>query len=241
MTGKTPRTAIVLAAGIGKRMRPLTDSRPKPMVEVQGRALVDHVLDRLSDAGVPQAIVNVHHFADMMEAHVRRRARPAITISDERDMLLETGGGPLKVLDQLSDPFYAINADTIWIEGVRQNLLRMADQWDETRMDALLLVAPTTASVGYDGLGDFAMDQDGRLSRRSEGYVAPFVYAGAQIASKALFAGAPERTSFSVNRMWDKAMERGRLFGIRLEGLWMHVGTPDAIGEAEACYARSAA
>lgn len=232
--------AMVLAAGKGTRMRPLTDTRPKPLVEVAGRTLIDRVLDRVAEAGIPDAIVNVHHHADMLERHVLARGgAPRIHVSDERDALLETGGGTRRALPLLGpDPFIAINADTIWIEGIRPNLMRLMEGFDPERMDCLLLVAATSASVGYEGIGDFLMDKDGRLGRRPERLVSPFVYAGAGVFAPRLFEGTPEG-AFSLNLIFDKAAEAGRLFGLRLDGIWMHVGTPEAIAEAEFAIHRS--
>ncbi len=225
--------AMVLAAGMGTRMRPLTDTRPKPLVEVEGRPLVDHVLDRLADAGIAEAVVNVHHHADLLETHVAKRSAPRIHVSDERARLLETGGGAKKALPFFgASPFIAINADTIWIEGVRPNISRLAASFDPARMDCLLLVAATALSIGYEGMGDFTMDGEGRLSRRPERVVAPFVYAGAGVFAPSLFADTPDGP-FSLNLIFDRAAEAGRLFGLRLEGVWMHVGTPGAIAEAE--------
>ena len=233
--------AMVLAAGLGKRMRPLTDTLPKPLVPVAGRALIDHVLDKLAEAGVTQAVVNVHHRADQIEAHVKGRARPRIVISDERGELLDTGGGIVKALPHLgSAPFFHMNSDTVWIEGVTPNLARLAGHFDPVRMDILLLLAPTATSIGYDGRGDFNMAPDGRLSRRPERQIAPFVYAGAAILAPAIFADAP-KGAFSLNRMFDRAAEAGRLLGLRLDGTWMHVGTPEAIKAAEAAILESVA
>ena len=235
----TPRRAMVLAAGLGKRMRPLTDTLPKPLVAVAGKPLLDHVLDRLTDAGVEHAVVNVHYLGEKIVDHLKPRDRPKIAISDETGVLLETGGGVVKALPLLGDaPFYHINSDTIWIDGVKPNLVRLAEAFDPARMDALLLLAPTAGSIGYDGRGDFAMTPDGVLERRGERAVAPFVYAGAAILSPRLFDGAPQG-AFSLTVLFDRAIEAGRLFGLRLEGLWMHVGTPKAIGEAEAAIADS--
>ena len=217
---------MVLAAGLGTRMRPLTDTLPKPLVKVAGKALIDHVLDRLADAGVETAVVNVHHMADQIEKHLKGRTRPKIVISDERGELLDTGGGVVKALTLLgAEPFFHVNSDTLWIEGVTPNLPRLAREFDPARMDVLLLLASTTASIGYEGRGDFAMAPDGRLARRAEREVVPFVYAGAAMLSPALFADAPKGT-FSLNTMFDRAIEAGRLYGLRLEGTWMHVGTP---------------
>jgi MurNAc alpha-1-phosphate uridylyltransferase len=239
-TTNSPRRAMVLAAGMGTRMRPLTDTMPKPLVQVDGKALLDHVLDRLAAEGVERAVVNVHHFADQIVTHLADRRQPQITISDERGLLLDTGGGVVKALPELgSAPFYHLNADTIWIDGVKRNLARLAEAFDPALMDALLLLAPTAGSIGYDGRGDFNMASDGRLRPRPEREVAPFVYAGAAILSPALFTGAPEG-KFSLTTLFTRAAEAGRLFGLRLEGLWMHVGTPEAIGAAEAAIEASA-
>ena len=230
---KIPRRAMVLAAGFGTRMRPLTDRVPKPLVEVGGKPLIDHVLDRLADAGVECAVVNVHHFADQIERHVAARSKPQIVISDERGLLLGTGGGVVKALPALGGaPFFHINSDTIWIDGVKPNLTRLANAFDPASMDALLLLAPTTGSIGYAGRGDFAMAGDGRLRRRGEREVAPFVFAGAAILAPALFTGAPQG-EFPLTDLFERAALAGRLHGLRLEGLWMHVGSPDAIVSAE--------
>jgi MurNAc alpha-1-phosphate uridylyltransferase len=241
MTNDSPSRAMVLAAGLGTRMRPLTDALPKPLVPVAGKALLDHVLDRLADVGVTTAVVNVHHMADAIETHLKGRKRPKIVISDERGELLDTGGGVVKALTLLGDaPFFHVNSDTIWIEGVMPNLNRLAAQFDPDQMDAALLVAATTASIGYEGRGDFAMMPDGRLRRRAEREVAPFVYAGAAILSPKMFAGAPAG-KFSLNALFDRSLEAGRLFGLRLEGTWMHVGTPAAIKAAEVAISESVA
>jgi len=225
---------MVLAAGLGTRMRPLTNSKPKAMVEVNGKPLIDHVLDRLAAAGVEQAVVNVHHFADLLQAHLAKRIKPAIVISDERGLLLGTGGAVVKALPLLGDaPFFHLNADTIWVDGVQPNLLRLAEAFDATAMDALLLLAPTTDCVGYDGRGDFTMAPDGRLLSRGERDIAPFVFAGAAILAPTLFAGAPQG-EFALTDLFKRAEKSGRLYGLRLEGVWMHVGTPEAIGAAEA-------
>lgn len=240
MTKAVPKTAMVLAAGLGVRMRPLTDRMPKPLVPVAGKALLDHVLDRLADAGVERAVVNVHYLAEQIINHVAGRRRPAVTISDERGLLLDTGGGVVKALPELGDaPFYHLNADTIWIDGVRPNLTRLAETFDAATMDALLLLAPTAGSIGYDGRGDFVMAPDGRLRARAEREVAPFVYAGAAILAPALFAEAPAG-AFSLTALFARAAADGRLSGLRLEGLWMHVDTPDAIAAAEAAIKASA-
>jgi MurNAc alpha-1-phosphate uridylyltransferase len=215
-------------------MRPLTNVMPKPLVKVAGKPLIDHVLDRLADAGVERAVVNVHHFADQLIEHLKRRQRPQIKISDERGLLLGTGGGVKKALSQLGDTaFFHINSDTIWIEGAKPNLARLADAFDPAAMDALLLLAPATGSIGYAGRGDFTMAADGRLMHRGDRDRVPFVYAGAAILHPALFADFPD-LEFPLTATFDRAAEKSRLFGLGLEGLWMHVGEPAAIGEAEA-------
>jgi len=231
----TPITrAMVMAAGLGRRMLPLTQDRPKPMVSLCGRPLIDHVLDRLDEAGIAKAVINVHHLADQVEDHIAGRDRPEIVISDERDALLDTGGGAAKVLDILGpDAFLVVNSDSIWLDGVGTSLTRLLGRWDEGRMDCLILAASTVSSVGYTGSGDFTMDEEGRLARRPEGQVAPFVNTGAYVIHPRLFADRPEG-AFSMNVLWDRAIEAGRLYGIRHDGVWMHVGTPAALAEAEA-------
>lgn len=234
-------TAMVLAAGLGTRMRPITAHTPKPLIEVNGRAMIDHVLDRLETGGAERAVVNVHYLPDLVEAHLRRRHRPTIIISDERDELLDSGGGVSKALSHFAGkPFMIANSDTLWIEGARDNVGRMLAQWDADTMDAMLLLAAMATSIGFSGAGDFSMDADGRLKRRAERQVVPFAYAGFAILKPELFDNTPD-TPFSLNRIFDKALARERLFGLRLDGIWMHVGTPDAIREAEECVARSAA
>ena len=234
-----PKRAMVLAAGLGTRMHPLTDRMPKPLVAVAGKPLIDHVLDRLAEAGVERAVINVHHFAEQIEKHLASRTKPKIVISDERGSLLGTGGGVVKALSHLGDaPFFHINSDTIWIDSVKPNLARLAAAFDAVAMDALLLLAPSTGSIGYTGRGDYAMAADGRLRRRAEREVAPFVFAGAAILSPALFVGAPTG-EFRLTQLFDRAAAAGRLHGLRLEGLWMHVGTPEAITEAEQAIVRA--
>jgi len=234
-----PKRAMVLAAGLGTRMHPLTDRMPKPLVAVAGKPLIDHVLDRLAEAGVERAVINVHHFAEQIEKHLASRTKPKIVISDERGSLLGTGGGVVKALSHLGDaPFFHINSDTIWIDSVKPNLARLAAAFDAVAMDALLLLAPSTGSIGYAGRGDYAMAADGRLRRRAEREVAPFVFAGAAILSPALFVGAPTG-EFRLTQLFDRAAAAGRLHGLRLEGLWMHVGTLEAITEAEQAIVRA--
>jgi MurNAc alpha-1-phosphate uridylyltransferase len=228
-----PKKAFVLAAGLGMRMRPLTNNIPKPLLTVGGRPMLDHVLDRLSEAGVERAVVNVHYLADRIISHLDRRAKPRIVISDERTRLLDTGGGVVKALPKLgSKPFYIHNSDSIWLEGVGRNLDRLAAAWQDDLMDSILLLAPGVTSVGYDGQGDFMLMNDGRIRRRRERECAPFVFTGVSIAHPRMFADAPDGP-FSLNRLWDRAIEQDRLFGLRLEGAWMHVGTPSALVEAE--------
>jgi MurNAc alpha-1-phosphate uridylyltransferase len=231
---------MVLAAGLGTRMRPHNGAIPKPLVTVAGKTLIDYVLDRLAAAGVERAVVNVHHLADQIERHLVARSRPEIVISDERRELLGTAGGVIKALASLGDePFFHVNADTVWIDGIHSNLLRLAAAFDPARMDALLLLASTANSVGYSGRGDFLMDPDGRLQRRGEREIAPFVYAGAAILTSGFFA--PARTGpSSMSPLFDCAIAAERLYGVRLEGLWMHVGTPEAVKAAEAALSESA-
>ena len=237
----TPTKAMVLAAGLGLRMRPLTERMPKPLVPVAGRALLDHVLDKLGDAGVSEAVVNVHYLPDQIIDHVAARMKPRVTISDERDQVLGTGGGVVKALPLLGQaPFFHVNADTLWIDGVRPNLARLAEAFDPARMDVLLLMAPTASSIGYDGRGDYAMLADGALRKRREHQVVPFVYAGAAIMSPSLFANAP-KGEFPLTQLFDSANEQERLFGLRLDGVWMHVGTPDAVQAAEEAFLESVA
>ncbi len=238
---RMPETAMVLAAGQGKRMRPLSATTPKPLVKVGGRALIDHCLDGLVAAGVKTAVVNVHSLADLVEAHLKNREAPKIVISDERDALLETGGGVKRALPLLGEGAFLLrNSDSFWLEGVRPNLGWLVGGWDEARMDGLLLLASTVKAIGYSGRGDFVLDKDGSVSRRPERTVAPFVYAGAAIFSPRLFADAPEG-AFSLNLLFDRAINAGRLFGVRLDGLWINVETPGSIAAAAAAIATSAA
>lgn len=227
---------MVLAAGKGLRLRPITLSRPKPLVEVVGQAMLDGVLDRLAEAGVAEAVVNTHHLGHMIEGHLRDRAAPRIHISRE-DVLLETGGGVKKALPLLgARPFYAINGDVVWRDGKTPALQRMAEAWDEAGMDALLLLQPTASAIGYAGKGDFVMDQLGGLRRRREGEVAPFLFAGLQILRPSLFAETPDGP-FSLNLLYDRALAAGRLHGLRHDGTWYHVGTPEDLARVEAALA----
>ena len=236
-----PKTAMVLAAGLGKRMRPITSTIPKPLVEVRGRALIDYGLDALARNGVERVVVNVHYMADLMRAHLKKRRDMEIVVSDETETLLESGGGIVKALPQLgSEPFYVINSDTFWIDGYRDNLDLMASLWDPARMDVSLLIADMQQSTGYEGRGDFVMDAEGRLSRVAERDMSPFIYAGAAIIKPQAFDGMAVET-FSLNRIFDATIETERLYGVRLGGLWITVGTPAAIKQAEAAFIASAA
>jgi MurNAc alpha-1-phosphate uridylyltransferase len=230
-----PRTAMVMAAGLGKRMRPLTATRPKPLVEVAGKPLIDHVLDRLRAAGVEQIVVNVHYLADAMEAHLAARASDlGVTISDERALLLETGGGLVQAAPMIEeDTFLVVNSDNLWVDGPADSLRLLASHWDEERMDCLLLLIPHARASNSAGVGDFHMDSLGRLRRRGKGRVAPFVFTGVQIVSKRLLRDAPSG-AFSTNIFWDRAIEEGRCFGAVHQGLWFDVGTPPAIAATEA-------
>ena len=233
-----PRTAMVMAAGLGKRMRPLTATRPKPLVEVAGAPLIDHVLERLKLAGVVRAVVNVHYLADALEAHLRRHHHGLdVVISDERAALLETGGGLVKALPLIDcDPFIQVNSDNFWVDGPVDALHLLARRWDEDAMDALLLLVPLARANCHSGRGDFHMDAAGRLSRRRAGRIAPFVWTGVQLLSKRLITDPPT-SAFSTNFFWDRAIASGRAFGIAHQGLWFDVGTPPAVARAEAILA----
>jgi MurNAc alpha-1-phosphate uridylyltransferase len=236
---RKPRIAVVLAAGLGQRMLPITRTLPKPLIKVAGKTLIDFTLDRLVDAGIEKVIVNVHHLADQVEAHARARRDLPIVISDERDALLETGGGLKRALPLIGDePFMTFNSDSLWIEGPQPNLRRLIDAWDARRMDILMLLALGATSVGYEGKGDFTMDPDGRLCRRAEREVAPFVYAGVAIVKPELLRDTPDGP-FSANLLYDRAIEAGRLYGLRLDGQWLHVGEPQSIAAAEESLAAS--
>jgi MurNAc alpha-1-phosphate uridylyltransferase len=233
MSSFLPAKAMVFAAGLGTRMRPLTDRVPKPLIAVAGKPLIDHALDRFALAGVETAIVNVHYLAGQIEVHLAARESPKILISDEREKLLDQGGGIAKVLPLLGpEPFFLANTDAFWVEGPTGNLRRLAAAWDPERMDILLLVAAAAASVGVDSPGDFNMAPDGRLTRRPERELAPFVYTGTGIVKPGLFK-AETREIFPLAPFFFEAAGKGRLYGQRLDGLWCHVGTPQAIEEAE--------
>ena len=227
---KVPETAMIMAAGLGKRMRPLTATRPKPLIEVGGKALLDHVLEKLQAAGVKKVVVNVHYLAEALEAHLKSRSHGLeVVISDERDLLMETGGGLVKAAPLIdTDPFLALNSDNLWIDGPADTLKLLASHWDGAKMDALLLLVPQARALNHRGMGDFHMDSAGRLRRRERSHVAPFVFTGIQICSKQLLREAPEGP-FSTNILWNRAIEEGRCFGAVHQGLWFDVGTPQSI------------
>jgi N-acetyl-alpha-D-muramate 1-phosphate uridylyltransferase len=234
-------TAMVLCAGLGTRMASANNVLPKPLVPLRGKALIDHVLDRHADAGIDCAVVNVHHKADLIEAHLKGRRAPRIEISDERQKLLNTGGGVKNALPRLgAGPFLIHNSDSVWIEGVGSNLGRLIDAWNDAQMDCLLLLALTSQSLGFSGSGDFAFAADGRIRRpRNEQEIVPFAFAGVSVAHPRLFDRSGDG-AFSLNLVWDKAIAAGRAFGLRMEGIWMHVGSSDALAQAEQQLARAA-
>jgi MurNAc alpha-1-phosphate uridylyltransferase len=228
-----PETAMVLAAGLGNRMRPLTDAVPKPLVRLGGRPLIDYVLDRIADAGVARAVVNVHYRAQQLIEHLATRTRPQIAISDESGQLLDTGGGVKKALPQLGQGGFLIhNSDSVWIEPAGSNLSRLFGAWRAEQMDCLMLLARVETSIGYEGAGDFLLDVEGRIARRLQGLSAPFVFTGVSLAHPRLLAQTPDG-KFSLNLPWDRAIAAGRAYGVVLEGTWMHVGDPMALAAAE--------
>ncbi len=230
--GPMPRCAMILAAGLGARMRPLTVDRPKPLIEVRGRSLIETILDRLEAAGVPEAVINLYYLGEMIEARLAGRARPRIVFSHE-ETRLETGGGVREALPLLgADAFFVINGDVCWLDGCTTALRRLAEAWDETEMDALLLLHPTIHAVGYDGPGDFILGPEGRLRRRREREVAPLVFSGIQMFHPRLFEATPEGP-FSLNLVYDKAAEAERLWGLRHDGEWFHIGTPENLRDVE--------
>ena len=234
-----PHTAMVMAAGLGKRMRPLTATRPKPLIRVAGKPLIDHVLDRLRAAGVGRVIVNVHYLADALEAHLARHAGGLeVIVSDERAQLLETGGGLVKARDLLGhDPVLVVNSDNLWVDGPVDSIRLLAGRFDPAIMDALLLMVPLSRAHNFRGQGDFHLGADGRITRRRRpGTVAPFAYTGVQIIDPAIIRDAPEGP-FSTNLFWDRAIAAGRAYGPVHQGLWFDVGTPGAIGATEAVLA----
>lgn len=227
------KRAMILAAGLGTRMRPLTNGVPKPLIKVRGKTLIDHAIDRLVAAGVELVIVNLHYHADLLKAHLARRKDVEIRTSDETKVILGTGGGVFNVLPLFEgEPFFVHNADSIWVEGYGHALDRMIAFWNPETMDALLLAALLVTAIGFEGPGDFLLDAEGRLARVPEQRLSPFAYPGVQIVHPRLFEGA-RPGPFSINPLWDRAIERGRLYGIRLDGVWMHVGTPEALVQSE--------
>ncbi|MFA5966162.1 MAG: nucleotidyltransferase family protein [Sphingomonas sp.] len=237
--GAVPETAMVMAAGLGKRMRPLTATRPKPLVEVAGRTLLDHVFGRLRSAGVKRAVVNVHYLADALEAHLKNRVTGIdVVISDERGKLMETGGGIVQARALIGDkPFLVVNSDNLWIDGPTDAIRMLAAQWNDATMDALLLMVPLVRAHNHGGQGDFHLAADGRITgRRKPGRVAPFVYTGVQILSPRLIVDWPEGP-FSTMLFWERAIAAGRAYGLVHQGLWFDVGTPQAIAATEALIA----
>ncbi|MFZ1743359.1 MAG: nucleotidyltransferase family protein [Pontixanthobacter sp.] len=232
MTELASKAAMVMAAGLGKRMRPLTASQPKPLVRVAGKPLIDHALDRLADAGVENAVVNVQYMADALEAHLLERKLPKVKISDERAELLETGGGMVKAQSMLPDPFFCLNSDNIWLEGPQSGFHDLSQRWNPDEMDALLLLVPHGAARNFRGKGDFHMDALGRVARRRSGRIAPFIFTGIQLVSHRLLRDAPDG-KFSTNILWNRAIEEGRLFGVSFTGRWFEVGTPESIAPTE--------
>lgn len=231
-TATIPQTAMVMAAGFGTRLRPLTDTTPKALVPVLGVPMLDVVLNRLQMAGVRRVVINLHHLGEKIRDHLKDRHDLEILFSEE-STILETGGGIVQALPLLGDePFYAVNAKIIWLNGRVDALERLAMEWDAARMDALLLLQSTTTAVGYNGKGDFILDQEGRVRRRKEWQVAPFLYAGIQICHPRLFRDPP-KGAFSTNLVWDRAIEEDRLYGIRHDGEWYHVSTPQHLQEVE--------
>jgi len=230
--------AMILAAGLGKRMRPLTATRPKPLVRVDGRPLIDHCLDKLTEAGVARAVVNVHYLPGQIMAHLSNRKAPAIAISDESEALLETGGGLIKALPLIdADPFFCLNSDNVWLDGPQNVFAALSAAWDPARMDALLLLVSHARAFNYEGRGDFHLDPLGVISRRKSGRVAPFIFTGIQLVSQRLLRDAPEG-SFSTGVLWNRAIEEGRLYGISHSGLWFEVGAPQMIAPTEAALRR---
>jgi len=237
--GTVPKTAMVMAAGLGKRMRPLTATRPKPLVVVNGRALIDHVFDRLRASGIERAVVNVHYLADTLEAHLRNRVEGIdVVVSDERKQLMETGGGIVQARELIGDaPFLVVNSDNLWVDGPSDAIRMLAAAWDDAKMDALLLLVPLARANHHAGEGDFRLAADGRITgRRQPGKLAPFVYTGVQILSPRVIADWPEGP-FSTMLFWERAIAAGRAYGMVHQGLWFDVGTPAAVGKTEAMLA----
>ena len=234
-----PEVAMVMAAGLGKRMRPLTATRPKPLVEVAGKPLIDHVFDRLRSAGVKRAVVNAHYLADALEAHVTNRVKDIeVTVSDERKQLMETGGGLVQARAMLGDrPFLCVNSDNLWVDGPIDAIRQLAAAWDDDRMDALLLMVPLARAHCHRGQGDFHLDAFGKIvGRRKPGRLAPFVFTGVQILSPRIIRDWPEGP-FSTNLFWQRAIDADRAYGVVHQGLWFDVGSPPAIAATQAVLA----
>ncbi len=237
--GTVPKTAMVMAAGLGKRMRPLTATRPKPLIEVAGKPLIGHVFDRLRASGIERAVVNVHYLADSLEAYLHNRETGIdIVVSDERGRLMETGGGLVQARSLLGDePFLVVNSDNLWVDGPSDAIKMLAARWDDATMDALLLMVPLARANHHGGRGDFRLGADGRiLGRRPPGRLAPFVYTGVQILSPRVIADWPEGP-FSTMLFWERAIAAGRAYGLVHQGLWFDVGTPEAVPLTEAMLA----
>ncbi len=230
-----PQTAMVLAAGFGTRLKPITDHTPKPLIPVAGRTLLDRCLDRLAEAGVRRAIVNIHWLGSQIREHLNSRHDMEIVISDETDLLLETGGGIARALPLLGEtPFIAVNADLIWRDdGSETAIKRLASSFDPARMDGILLLQPRESADGHSGPGDFFREADGKLRRRGAQDSAPYVYTGVQILQPSMFRDAPTG-AFSLNILYDHAIVAGRLYGLEHRGSWMDVGTHDGLKHAEA-------
>ncbi len=230
---KIKPAAMIMAAGLGTRMRPLTDTRPKPMVILNGIALIDYTLQRLADHSISPIVANVHYLPEVLESHLEKSQIADVIIADERAELLDTGGGANANLDILGpEPFFILNSDSLWIEDNTDNLAAMTQAWDDDSMDCLMLLAPTKGSLGYSGSGDFTMGIDGCLSRQIPGEQAAHVHTGCCLIHPRLFTAAP-RGPFSLNLLWDEALAKRRLFGVALNGLWLHIGTPEALAAAE--------
>jgi len=225
--------AMILAAGLGRRMRPITDRTPKPLVKVDNRPLIDHAIDRLVEGGVTDVSVNLHYLGAQVERHLTRSEMPKVTFSWEREKLLDTGGGVKQALAQLGKtPFWVVNCDSLWLNGPTQMMARALEQWDPEKMDALLILHSTVDAYGYEGRGDFNVDPDGLVSRRPEMEIAPWLFTGIQILSPKVFKNTP-RGAFSLNRIYDTAIENRRLYGMVHDGEWFHVGSPDGLAEVE--------
>ena len=229
-----PKSAMVLAAGLGLRMRPLTDHRPKPMIEVAGQALIDWALARIADAGVSRAVVNLHYLGEQIQEHLKDRTAPSITFSPE-DPILETGGGIERALAKLgTDPFFACNSDGLWLDGHKNALTRLADMWDDDAMDGILLLHDPAQAMGYDGPGDFTIASNGHVTRRTDDPAnKAYVFTGVQLLHPRLFVDTPGG-AYSLNVLYDRALAAGRLFGLVHDGAWFHVGTPEARDATEA-------